>query len=144
MAESVGESIREFNERVVAEFRANGGRVGGPLAGTPILLLHHVGARSRVERVTPVAYRPRGDGAFVIVASNGGSPTHPSWYHNLRATPRVDVEVGTARFRALARQLDGAARAELWPKLIEASPSVAEFQTQTTREIPVFVLTRED
>jgi deazaflavin-dependent oxidoreductase (nitroreductase family) len=137
-------TIDEFNEQVIAEFRANEGRVGGSLADTPILLLHHLGAKSGTERVTPVAYDVHGDRAFVIVASNGGSPTHPSWYHNLKANPRVEVEVGSNRFTTLATELDGAARADLWPKLIARAPSIAQFQARTTREIPLFVLSRED
>jgi deazaflavin-dependent oxidoreductase (nitroreductase family) len=132
-----------FNDDVVAEFRANGGRVGGALAGTPILLLHHTGARSGSERVTPVAYTARDDGAFVIVASNGGSEENPSWYHNLRANPRIEVEVGTDRVAALARELDGADRAAAWPRLIESAPSIGEFQARTARRIPVFVLAPE-
>jgi len=144
VADSDSDSINEFNNKVIEEFRANEGRAGGPLAGTPIMLLHHIGAKSRIERVTPVAYNPQGDGAFVIVASNGGSPTHPSWYYNLKANPRIEVEVGTKRFTALAKELDGTARADLWPKLIEAAPSIGEFQAKTTRQIPLLVLTRED
>ncbi len=130
-------------DAVVAEFRANRGRVGGALAGTPILLLHHTGARSGTERVTPLAYTPR-DGAFVIVASNGGSRRHPSWYHNLKANPTVELEVGTERFPAVARELIGSARAAVWPWLIEAAPTIGEFQDETARQIPVLVLTREE
>ena len=144
MPDTDSDSTTAFNERIIAEFRANEGQVGGPLAGTPILLLHHTGAKSRTERVTPVAYTPHGDGAFVIVASNGGSSTHPSWYFNLKANPRIEVEVGTKTFPAVARELVGTARADLWPRLIEAAPSIGEFQAKTMRQIPVFVLTRED
>src|SRR5437764_14849360 len=144
MADTDRDSISEFNEEVIAEFRANEGRVGGPLAGTPILLLHLIGAKSRIERVIPVAYKPQGDGTFVIVASNGGSATHPSWYYNLKANPRIEVEVDTKRLTATALGLDGAARADLWPNLIEAAPSIGEFQARTTRQIPLFVLSRED
>jgi deazaflavin-dependent oxidoreductase (nitroreductase family) len=144
MADPDHTAVGEFNEQVIAEFRANEGRVGGALAGTPILLLHHVGAKSRTERVTPVAYSAHDDGAFVIVASNGGSRTHPGWYYNLRANPRIEVEIATDRFTAVALELDGMARAVLWPKLIEAAPSIGEFQAQTRRQIPLFVLRREN
>jgi deazaflavin-dependent oxidoreductase (nitroreductase family) len=133
----------DFNERVIAEFRANHGRVGGELADTSILLLHHVGA-SGVQRVTPLAYNRLGGGRIVIVASNGGSPRHPAWHHNLKTNPRVLVEIGTERFTALTEELDGAARAGVWPELIAAAPAVGKFQTQTSRQIPLFVLTRED
>src|SRR5207244_7364978 len=132
------------NKRIIDELRANEGRVGGSLAGVPIILLHDVGAKSGIARVTPLAYIPQGDGRYVIVASNGGSPSHPSWYYNLKANPRIEVEVGTKRFTALAKELDRTARADLWPKLIEAAPSIGEFQAKTTRQIPLLVLTRED
>jgi deazaflavin-dependent oxidoreductase (nitroreductase family) len=131
-----------FNDRIIAEFRANQGHVGGTLADTPVMLLHHTGVRSGLERVTPVAYTLQGDDSFVIVASNGGSPTNPHWYHNLKAAPDIQVEVGTQRFNAIAKELDTTARAELWPKLIAATPTVAEFQANTARQIPVFVVTR--
>jgi deazaflavin-dependent oxidoreductase (nitroreductase family) len=134
----------EFNTKVIQEFRANEGHVGGALADTPILLLHHIGSKSKTERVTPVAYSRQDDGTFVIVASNGGSRSHPGWYHNLKANPRVEVELNTERFSARAFELAGNARVDLWPKLIEAAPSVGEFQAQTSRQIPIFVLTRED
>src|SRR5437763_16015058 len=133
-----------FNDKTIEEFRANEGRVGGLLAGTPMILIHHIGARSGIERVTPLAYTPQGDGRYVVVASNGGSPTHPSWYYNLKANTKIEVEVGTKRFTALAKELDGTARADLWPTLIEAAPSIGEFQAKSTRQIPLLVLTRED
>ena len=80
----------------------------------------------------------------MIVASNGGSPTHPSWYHNLKANPRIDVEVGTRDVHGAGGGAGRHARAELWPKLIAASPSIGEFETKTTRQVPLFVLTRDD
>ena len=79
-----------------------------------------------------------------IVATNGGSSTHPGWYHNLKANPRITIEVGTQTFTVLADELDDAARAALWPRLVAESPSVGEFQDRTTRKIPVFMLTRQD
>jgi deazaflavin-dependent oxidoreductase (nitroreductase family) len=132
----------EFNESVIAEFRACGGRVGGDLAGTPIILIHHRGARTAAERVTPLAYSTQADGRLVIAASNGGSPAHPAWYHNLKAYPAVDVELGTETFTALAEEITGAAHAELWPGLVAASPALGEFQGKTARQIPLFTLTR--
>jgi deazaflavin-dependent oxidoreductase (nitroreductase family) len=132
----------EFNESVIAEFRANQGRVGGVLAGTPIILIHDVGATSGTERVTPLAYSSRTDGRLLIAASNGGSPTHPLWYHNLKAHPTIEVEVGTETFTALAEEVEGAAHAELWPKLIAASPALGDYQAETARRIPLFTLTR--
>ena len=139
---TAGAADNDFNRRIIEEFRANGGRVGGPLAGTPMLLLHHIGARSGIERVTPLAYRPHGDGRYVIVASNGGSPTHPGWYHNLKANPTVEVEVGTETFTACAEELEAAAHHPLWSELLAASPSLREYQAKTARRIPMFMLTR--
>ncbi|MGZ4186844.1 MAG: nitroreductase/quinone reductase family protein [Solirubrobacteraceae bacterium] len=127
---------------MIAEFRANHGRVGGDLAGTPIVLIHHVGAKSQTEHVTPLAYSSQADGRLVIAASNGGSPTHPAWYHNLKAHPTIHVERGTGTFTALAEEVTGAAHAELWPKLVAASPTLGEFQAKTTRRIPLFTLTK--
>jgi deazaflavin-dependent oxidoreductase (nitroreductase family) len=132
----------DYNQRIIQQFRANGGRVGGPFAGTPLLLLHHVGANSGVVRVTPLAYTPDGDGRYVIVASNGGSPTHPGWYHNLKANPVVEVEVGSRTFVVRADELTDAARRPLWSKLLAASPSLREYEAKTARHIPVFTLTR--
>lgn len=132
----------DYNHRIIQQFRANGGRVGGPFAGTPLLLLHHVGANSGVVRVTPLAYTLDGDGHYVIVASNGGSPTHPGWYHNLKANPVVEVEVGSRTFMVRADELTDAARRPLWSKLLAASPSLREYEAKTARHIPVFTLTR--
>lgn len=137
-------SAGEVNDKVIEEFRANQGWVSGPLAGTTMILVHHIGGRSGLERVTPLATSPQGEGRFAIVATNGGSPTHPHWYYNLKANPRIRVEVGSETFTALAEELDDVARAELWPKLVAESPSVGEFQARTTRRIPVFMLTRQD
>jgi deazaflavin-dependent oxidoreductase (nitroreductase family) len=144
MADPAPDRGDDVNARIVEEFRANEGRVGGSLAGTTIILVHHIGGRSGIERVSPLAASSQGDGRFAVVASNGGSPTHPDWYHNLKANPKVEVEVGTRTFTAQAEELDDAARAELWPKLVAESPSVGEFQARTTRRIPVFMLTRQD
>lgn len=132
----------EFTENVIAEFRANRGRVGGGLANTPIILIHHTGAKTRAERVTPLAYSSQPDGRLVIAASNGGSPTHPAWYHNVKAHPTIAVERGTETFTALAEEVTGAAYAALWPKLVAASPALGEFRAKAGRRIPLFTLTR--
>ena len=132
----------DFNAKIIDEFRANGGRVGGLLAGTPMILLHHIGAKSGTVRVTPLACSPQPDGRLVIVAANGGSPAHPGWYYNLRANPTVTVEVGTQTFTVVAEEVDGTARAELWPKLVAESPDLGKHQARTARLIPVFMLTR--
>jgi deazaflavin-dependent oxidoreductase (nitroreductase family) len=144
MANSAPGGANDFNTKIVEEFRANEGRVGGPLAGATMILIHHIGAKSGIERVSPLACSPQGDGRFAIVASNGGSPAHPDWYYNLQANARIKVEVDTQTFTVLAEELDETARAELWPKLVAESPAVGEHQARTTRQIPVFMLTRQD
>lgn len=132
----------DLTQSVIAEFRANQGRVGGELAATPIILIHHLGARTRALRVTPVAYSSLPDGRLVIAASNGGSPTHPAWYHNVRAHPTIDVELGSERFTALAEEVTGVARANLWSDLVATSPTLGEFQAKTARRIPLLTLIR--
>jgi deazaflavin-dependent oxidoreductase (nitroreductase family) len=140
-----------YNATIIEEFRANGGRVGGMWEGTTLVLLHHIGAKSGIERATPVACSPRGEGRFAIWAANGGAPAHPNWYHNLKAHPQITVEVGAETFTVLARELDAAARAELWPKLVAqwpkpaaGSPDLGAAQARTARQFPVFMLTRQD
>jgi deazaflavin-dependent oxidoreductase (nitroreductase family) len=133
----------EFNERVIAEFRANRGVVGGEFDGTPIVLIHHRGATSGTERVTPLVYSCQPDGRLVIAASNGGSPQHPAWYHNLKAHPRIEVELGAESFTMLAEEVTGTARAELWAKLTRTSPALRKFQADTARRIPLLTLTQD-
>jgi deazaflavin-dependent oxidoreductase (nitroreductase family) len=137
------DDAHDFNSRIIAEFRANEGRVGGALADTPIMLIHHIGAKSGVERVTPLVYTSRDDGRYVIVASNGGSPAHPAWYHNLKANPRIEVEVGAETFTVLAEPLEGARRTGIWAEMVAASPALRGFEAKVSREIPLFILTRE-
>jgi deazaflavin-dependent oxidoreductase (nitroreductase family) len=144
MANSASGGADDYNTKIIEEFRANEGRVGGPWAGTPMILIHHIGAKSGIERVTPLGCFRREAGRFAIVASNGGSPTHPDWYHNLKANPRIKVEVGAQTFPVLAEELDDAARAELWPKLVAEAPQLGEYRARITRQIPVFMLTRQD
>jgi deazaflavin-dependent oxidoreductase (nitroreductase family) len=133
-----------YNRAIIDEFRANAGRVGGPWAGTTLILLHHIGARSGIERVTPLGCFPQGDGRCLVVASNGGSPTHPAWYRNLKANPTIDVELGDETFTVLAEELDDAARAALWPKLVAEVSQLGTFQAKVSRQIPVFMLTRQN
>jgi deazaflavin-dependent oxidoreductase (nitroreductase family) len=130
----------DFNRRIIDEFRAKGGRVGGALAGTPILLLHHIGARSGIERVTPLAYSRQDKGDCVIVASNGGSRTLPGWYYNLKAHPTVAVEVGTETVIVQAEEVACGARDAQWSRLVAAAPSLTEYQAKAGRRIPMFAL----
>jgi deazaflavin-dependent oxidoreductase (nitroreductase family) len=144
MTRSAQDEGSDYNGKIIKEFRANQGRVGGPWAGTTLILIHHLGARSGVERVTPLGCSSQGDGRYVIVASSGGSPTHPDWYYNLKANPKITAEVGPDMFAVVAHELGGAARAELWPKLIAQYPTLGEHQAKTARRFPVFMLTRQD
>jgi deazaflavin-dependent oxidoreductase (nitroreductase family) len=133
-----------FNAKVIEEFRAKGGYVNGALADFTLILVHHVGVRSGVVRVVPLVYFARSDGRWMIVASNGGSRTHPAWYYNLKFQPRVTVELGTEMFDVVAEELDSEARSLVWPAIVEQSPAAGEFQEAIARRIPVFVLTREE
>jgi deazaflavin-dependent oxidoreductase (nitroreductase family) len=142
MANSATGGADDYNTKIVKEFRANQGRVGGPWADTALILIHHIGAKSGIERVTPLACSPQGDGRFAIVASNGGSPTHPAWYYNLKANPRITVEAGTQTFTVVAEELDDTARTKVWPGLVARAPSLGEYEARTARQIPVFMLTR--
>ena len=136
-------SEADYNKAIIREFRANAGQVGGPWTGYPLILVHHIGARSGAERVTPLGCFPQQEGRFAIVASNGGSQAHPDWYYNLKANPRIEVEVGAEKFPVLAEELDGPDRAVLWPKLVAKVPQLGEFQASTSRQIPVFILSRQ-
>jgi deazaflavin-dependent oxidoreductase (nitroreductase family) len=150
MADSAAGAASDYNGEIIKEFRANQGRVGGMWTGTTLILIHHIGARSGTERVTPIACSPRGDGRFAIWAASGGSPSHPNWYHNLKAHPRITVEVGSETFTVLAEELDASARADLWPRLVaewpkpvEGSPDLGAAQASSTRQFPVLMLTRQ-
>jgi deazaflavin-dependent oxidoreductase (nitroreductase family) len=127
---------------LITDYRAHGGHVtSGPFAGRPVLLLTTTGAKTGQARLAPLVYSREGDG-FVIVASKGGAPVHPAWYHNLVANPVVTVEVGGETFEARARVTEGAERDRLFAERATASPNFAEYQRRTTRVIPVVVLTR--
>jgi len=129
----------DFNQRIIAEFRANGGTVGGPFAGAPMLLLTTTGARSGEQRTTPLVYLPDGD-RLVVIASKGGAPTHPAWYHNLVAHPDVTVEVGSETLPVRAAVLSGEERDRLYARQAALRPAFAEYQAKTTRRIPVVAL----
>ena len=131
--------MNDFNAGVIKEFRANGGKVGGPFEGAPILLLTTTGARSGATRVNPLAYLPDGD-RMLIFASKGGAPTNPDWYHNVRAHPDVTVEVGGQTKRMRAVELTGAERDRLFAEQAKRMPGFADYQANTTRVIPVIAL----
>jgi deazaflavin-dependent oxidoreductase (nitroreductase family) len=134
--------MNDYNHRVIEEFRANGGKVGGMWEGTPLLLLTTTGAKSGERRTTPMGYMADGD-RLIVWASNGGSPTNPDWYHNLVAHPHVTVEVGTETFDAIAVVTADAERDQLWTQGVALYPILAEHQAKTTRQIPVIALSRQ-
>ena len=130
-----------WNKAIIDEFRANAGKVGGQFAGATLLLLHTVGAKSGQERITPVVYVKDRD-RFMIIASKGGAPTNPDWFHNILANPMVRVEVGTEQFQVRAAVASEPERTHLFNKMVEVMPGFAEYQQKTSRVIPVITLTR--
>ena len=133
--------MSDFNENVINEFRANGGKVGGQFEGAPMMLLTTTGAKSGQARTKPVVYTKDGD-RFVIIASKAGAPTNPDWFHNLVANPEVTLEVGDERFPARATVTSGEERRRLYDAQAALMPGFADYAQKTTREIPVVVLDR--
>lgn len=132
--------MSDWNLQVIEEFRENGGKVAA-FKDQPLLLLHHKGAKSGVERVNPLAYQQVGD-AYAVFASKGGAPTSPDWYHNLVANPRATVELGAETFDVQARVPLDEERKRIWEHQKELNPGFAGYEKQTSREIPVVVLER--
>lgn len=139
MTENEAAAVLEFNRRIIEEFRANGGKVGGDFAGVPLLLLTTVGARTGLRRTSPLAYVADGE-RVLVVASNAGGPTAPAWYHNLLAEPKVTVERGTETYQAIATVPQGAERDRLFAYVCSVLPIYAEYQAKTSRVLPVVVL----
>jgi deazaflavin-dependent oxidoreductase (nitroreductase family) len=131
----------DFNTRIIAEFRANHGKVGGNFEGAPMVLVHTTGARTGAERVNPLMYLPDGD-RYLIFASKGGADTHPAWYRNLLAHPDIEIEVGDETIPVHAEELKGAERDEKYAEQARRYPGFAEYQKKTSRVIPVIALTR--
>ncbi|MFD9977175.1 nitroreductase/quinone reductase family protein [Streptomyces sp. NPDC059017] len=130
----------DFNQQVINEFRANRGRVGGCFEGARLLLLTTTGARSGASHTTPVGYLADGGERVLVIASAGGSPKHPDWYHNILANPRLTVEDGVFTYEAHAVVLDGAERDRAFARAVQADPGWAEYQAKTERVIPVVAL----
>ena len=133
--------LNDFNEKIVAEFRANDGKVGGQFANADLLLLHTTGAKSGQPRVSPLAYF-RIDGKLIIIGSFAGAPVSPAWVHNLRANPQARVEIGAESFDVAAHELPADERAALFDKVTAVAPGFAEYQAKTSRVIPLFELSR--
>jgi deazaflavin-dependent oxidoreductase (nitroreductase family) len=134
--------VSNWNDQVIAEFRANEGKVGGWFADKDLLILHTTGARSGLERLSPLVYRQEGDRIFVF-ASKGGSDTHPDWYHNLKANPTVAVEVGSENSEGTAVEITGEERDAIYARHAAAIDNFATYQAKTDRVIPVIELTLE-
>jgi len=133
---------KSFNERVIDDFRAHDGQItSGPFTGRSLLLLTTKGAKTGDERTSPLAYSRDGD-RLVIIASKGGAPTNPAWYHNLRTHPDVTVELGPEKFRARAQVAGEPERRRLYDQHAAKMPAFAEYEKKTTRNIPVVVLQR--
>jgi deazaflavin-dependent oxidoreductase (nitroreductase family) len=131
----------DFNQRIISEFRANGGKVGKPFEGAPMILVTTTGARSGQRRTTPLVYTRDGE-RYVVSASFAGAPRHPAWYHNLMANPEVTVEVGSETFPARASVVEGEDRQRLYDEQAKLMPAFKEYQEKTARQIPVVALER--
>jgi deazaflavin-dependent oxidoreductase (nitroreductase family) len=133
-------SMEDFNTQIIDEFRGNAGVVGGMFEGMPLLLLHSTGAKSGQERLHPLAYYAD-DARYAVFGSKGGAPTHPAWYHNLKANPEARIEVGTESFDVTASEATGEERDRIYRAQAERHPQFAEYERNTDRTIPVIVLT---
>jgi deazaflavin-dependent oxidoreductase (nitroreductase family) len=131
--------LNAMNVDVVEQFRANGGKVGGPFEGATIVLLTATGAKSGKQRMTPLVSLTI-DGKMLLIGSYGGADVDPAWVHNLRANPQAHVEVGTESFDITARELPSEERDEVYPKIVAVAPGFGDYQVNTSRIIPVFEL----
>jgi deazaflavin-dependent oxidoreductase (nitroreductase family) len=134
--------VGELNAKLIEEYRANGGRLGGMFAGSDLLLLHHTGAKSGVERVSPLAYQMVGE-SYAVFASRAGSAANPDWFHNVVAHPATTIEVGTETVPVMARVAEPAERDVIWDRQKKRVPQFAEYERKAApRKIPVIVLDR--
>lgn len=131
----------DFNEQIIKEFRANGGEVGGPFEGAPMVLLTTMGAKSGRPHTTPLVCLSDGD-RIVVFASMGGAPTNPAWYHNLVSHPDATLEVGVKKYPVNAVVTSGEERDQLFRRQAALFPAFTEYETKTTRTIPVVALER--
>src|SRR5579884_2525670 len=136
-------SMDGVNRSVIAAYRANAGKVGGPLADSPLLLLTTTGAKSGRPHTTPLGFTTDDD-RIIVIASNRGAPANPAWYHNLVAHPEATVELGRQRFKVHAVIPEGEERDRLFDRVAQAMPFFIEHQRKTSRRIPVVVLERQD
>ena len=143
MSEDTGRGgADDWNTQVIEDFRAHQGRVGGQFEGAPMILVHHRGRRSGVERVSPMVYQAL-EGGYAVFASKAGAPTDPDWYRNLVAHPDTTVEVGAETIPVRVREAAGEERESIWTAQKAAMPGFAEYETKAApRVIPVLVLER--
>jgi deazaflavin-dependent oxidoreductase (nitroreductase family) len=140
-ADSGASAFNNLNRGVIDEFRANGGKTTGPFKNAPLILVTHTGAKSGKRYTTPLVHTLDGD-RYVIIASKGGAPEHPSWYYNLKANPEVRIELPGDAFDALATEATGDERDRLYRAQADLMPNFDEYQQKTDRLMPVFVLER--
>lgn len=133
--------MSDFNQQIIEDFRANGGRVGPPFNSDQLVLLHHVGAKSGEARVSPLMSFPDDDG-WVIVASKAGAPQNPAWFHNLQAHPDTVIEYGTETIPVTASVIGQPERDERWARIIVTNPGFAGYEQRTDRTIPLVRLRR--
>ena len=135
-----------WNQQVITEFRANGGKVGGGFTGAPMVLVHHVGRKSGKEYVTPLVYLPKegDDGSIYIFASKAGAPAHPDWYHNLVEAGQTTVEVGSSTYPVTVTELSGDERDRVYAEQVQRMPGFGDYATKAAgiRTIPVLELAR--
>src|SRR5580693_3641165 len=131
--------FEDFNTKIINEFRENGGKVSGPFEGAPMLILHTTGAKSGTVRENPMMYKDLG-GSYAVFASKGGAPTNPDWYHNLVAHPDVQAEIGTRTVPLTARVAGPEERERIWVPWKTENPGFAEYESKTSRQIPVIIL----
>ncbi len=134
-------SYQDFNRNLINDLRTNGKPTSGPFLGRNVLILTTKGAKSGEVRETPIVYTRDGD-HYVIVASKGGAPTHPAWYHNLVQHPEVTIEVGKDKFKARAHVAQGDEHERLYTHHADINPTFHDYRKRTTRKIPVIVLER--
>jgi deazaflavin-dependent oxidoreductase (nitroreductase family) len=134
-------SMNSFNQNLIAEFRATGGKVTGQFAGRPLLLLTSTGAKSGQPRTMPLVYTKDGDN-LVIIASKGGADSNPDWYYNLVANPEATIELPGEEFKVRARETADEERRRLYDAQAALMPAFADYEKKTSREIPLFVLER--
>ena len=131
--------MKSWNQSIIDEFRANAGKVGGQFEGAPLLLLHSTGAKSGEERISPMMYQQVGEG-IAVFASKAGAPSNPDWYFNLKANPNASIEIGTETRLVVAREVVDAERDAIWTQQKADYPGFADYESATSRVIPVFVL----